>query len=219
MIHTMKTIILSLIAFVLITSVSANDEKYIGVMKKNIESIYKADSISEFQQSINAFERIANAEKTKWEPQYYIAFGYIMMANQEKERTKKDSYLDQAEAAIRKAKDIAPNESEIIALEGFAHMIRLTVDPASRGQQYSSLAFQSFIQAVKLNPENPRALTLLAQMQFGTAQFFGSSTDEACTTNQKAMEKFDTFTSNDPLAPAWGRGTAEGLKAICEGKQ
>lgn len=214
----MKTFILTLITFSLWTSVNADDEKYIGAMKSNIEFIYKAQSIEQFQQAVNAFARIGDMEKAKWEPQYYVAYGYIMMANVEKEGAKKDFYLDQAILAVDKAKEIAPNESEVIALEGFAHMIRLTVDPASRGQQYSGLAFQSFMKAVNLNPENPRALGLLAQMQYGTAQFFGSPADEACATMRKALEKFDTFTSENPLAPTWGRGMTEGLKASCEGK-
>ncbi len=214
----MKSIILLLTTF-LVSTVFTNDEKYISAMKSNIQSVYDAKSIEEFQQSINKFERIGYAEKQRWEPQYYIAFGYIMMANVESEgQAKRDAYLDQAMTAISKAKEIAPNESEVIAMEGFAYMIRLTVDPQSRGQQYSGLAFQSFQKAVNLNPENPRALALLAQMQYGTAQFFGSPTDEACVTMRNALEKFDTFTSENSLAPRWGRGMTEGLKAKCENK-
>jgi hypothetical protein len=69
---------------------------------------------------------------------------------------------------------------------------------------------------VQLNPENPRALALMAQMQYGTAQFFGSPTTEACTTLSLALQKFDTFKSDNPLAPQWGRGMAEGLKEQCK---
>ena len=94
-------------------------------------------------------------------------------------------------------------------------MLRVTVDPASRGQQYSGMAFQSFGKAVAMNPENPRALSLLAQMQYGTAQFFNSPTTEACATLTKALEKFDSYKSSNPLAPQWGRKMAEGLKSRC----
>jgi hypothetical protein len=213
----MKTIISALILIVVALSVRANDDKYISAMRKNIELLYEAKSTAERQQTVNALERIASAEPTKWEPRYYIAFGYIMMANDEKQTSLKDSYLDQALNAVSKAKELAPNESEVIALEGFVHMIRLTVDPASRGQQYSALAFQSFMKAVNLDADNPRALGLLAQMQYGTAQFFGSPTDEACATMIKALEKFDTFTSENPLAPTWGRPMTESMRPNCEG--
>ncbi|HEX5171285.1 MAG TPA: hypothetical protein VFW11_19045, partial [Cyclobacteriaceae bacterium] len=149
---------------------------------------------------------------------YYKAFGLVLMANREMDAVKKDLYLDQALDAITKAKEIGPNESEVEAVIGFVHMMRLTVDPSTRGPKYSALAMQSFSRAVVLNPENPRALALMAQMQFGTAQFFGSSTDEACSTVQKALEKFDTFTSENPLAPVWGKGMTEELKTACEVK-
>lgn len=192
-----------------------NSEKYIQSMKSNIQAVYRANSIEELQISVNAFERIASVEKVKWEPLYYSAFGYVMMAIKETDSNKKDTYLDKAMEAVKKANTINPNESEIVAMEGFVHTIRLTVDPASRGQQYSLLATQSLSRAVSLNPENPRALSLLAQMQYGTAQFFGSSTAEACATVSKALEKFDTFTSSNQLAPAWGKKMTEDMKDQC----
>ena len=194
----------------------ANDAKYFEVMSKNIEAVYKGQTIEELQQAVNALDRVADAEKTKWEPYYYSAFGNVMMANREQGAVKKDGYLDLALTAIEKAKAIKENESEIIAMEGFIHMIRLTVDPATRGQQYSGMAMQAFGKAIGLNPENPRALSLMAQMQFGTARFFNSPPTEACGTVTKALEKFETFKSENPLAPVWGKGMTEALKKNCQ---
>lgn len=215
---TLNIISLLLTACVLVASqlAFADKDKYTETMQKNIEVVYTAQGIADIQNAVNSFERIGEAEKTKWEPFYYASFGYIMMANREKEAATKDSYLDLSLKSLERAKALQPNDSEIIALEGFVHMIRVTVDPASRGQQYSGMAFQSFGKAVAMNPENPRALSLLAQMQYGTAQFFGASTAEACGTLTKAIEKFDTFKSDNVLAPQWGRGMAEGLKGKCQ---
>lgn len=207
-------LLLALLVFTVAKSLAA--DKYTESMQKNIDSVYSSKSVAGIQRAVNSLERIGDAEKTKWEPFYYASFGYVMMATREKDAAVKDSYLDLALKANEKAKALQPGESEIIAMEGFIHMIRVTVDPASRGQQYSSLAFQSFGKAVGMNPENPRALALLAQMQYGTAQFFGSSTAEACGTNTKALEKFDSFKSSNALAPKWGRGMAEEMKGQCK---
>ncbi|HYF69172.1 MAG TPA: hypothetical protein VD884_13605 [Ohtaekwangia sp.] len=201
----------------LITSVSmANDGKYIEAMKKSITQLYEADQIAEYQESVNAFNRIASAEKNKWEAYYYSAYANIMMATLEPYAEKKDAYLDQAMLAIEEAKSLAPNESEVIALEGFAMMMRISVDPGSRGAMYAPQAQQSFNKAVALNENNPRALALKAQMEFGTAQFFGSSTKDACATNAMAIEKFGTYTSENILAPQWGTTMTEGLAEKCK---
>ena len=215
---TIKIIPSLVVALALLAShavMANNDDKFIEAIQKQIQTVYNAQSNEETQNAVNTLDRIGEAEKTKWEPYYYASFGYVMMANREKEAAKKDTYLDLALKGIEKAKALQPAESEIIALEGFVHMMRVTVDPASRGQQYSGMAFQSFNKAVAMNPENPRALSLLAQMQYGTAQFFGSPTTEACGTLSKALEKFDTFKSDNALAPQWGRNMAEGLKSKC----
>jgi hypothetical protein len=196
------------------TSCFAGDT-YEEAMKKNIAAIYHASEIPEFQEVVNIFERISAAEDTKWEPPYYAAFGYIMMANREMDKTKKDAFLDKAMTAIEKAKVRAPRESEIIALEGFVYMVRVTIDPGSRGPEFAPMAMRTFAKATELNPENPRALALTARMQYGSAQFFGNSTTEACSLIEKALAKFETYQSRNPLAPAWGKPMAESLKQQC----
>lgn len=211
---TIIPLILGLIAFFATLIANAND-KYTEAMKQNIQSIYTASSSEEFQSLVNAFERIGESEKNKWEPFYYAGYGYLMMAIREKEVSKKDALLDLSLKAIDKGKNINPSESELTALEGFNHMIRVSVDPASRGQMYSGLSIQALNKALAMNPDNPRAIALLAQMQFGTAKFFGSSTAEACATNNKALEKFESFKSVNPVAPKWGKQMAEGFKNQC----
>lgn len=211
----MKTIAVLLLS-VIITSDLFSGDKYLEVMKKNIDDLYAAKVEADIQNVANAFERIGSAEKNRWEPFYYAAFAYVQMAIQNKEATKKDAYLDQATKALENAKAIAPSEPEVVSMEGFIHMIRVTVDPPSRGQQYSGLAFHAFSKAVALDPENPRALTLLAQMQYGTAQFFGSPTTEACATLDKALEKFNTYPQKTPISPNWGQEMATELKEQCK---
>lgn len=207
-------LLIAALAF-LAVSASAND-RYTEAMQKNIEIVYKGKSVEEIQAAVNAFERIGDAEKSKWEPFYYASYGYLMIALRVNEPATKDKQLDLALETLKRASAVNPGESEIVALEGFIHMIRVSIDPASRGQQYSGLAMQTFGKAIAMNPENPRALSLMAQMQYGTARFFGSPTTEACATLQKALEKFESYKSENPLAPQWGRNMAEGMKEQCK---
>jgi hypothetical protein len=207
--------LLAIILTLTVSTLTAQD-KYTETMLKNIDAAYNAKTVAEQQAAANAFERIAAAEKTKWEPYYYAAFSNILMADLETESAKKDTYLDRATKNLDQAKAIKANDSEITALEGFVHMVRVTVDPATRGQEYSGKSFRAFSTAVALNPENPRALALLAQMQYGTAQFFGNSTAEACSTVEKSLQKFNTYKAENALSPQWGKQMAEGLKANCK---
>jgi hypothetical protein len=195
---------------------SAFADKYTDQMTKNIDAVYKAATIEDLQKAVNIFERIGGAEKTKWEPYYYAAFGYVMMATREQDASKKDGFLDQAQVVLGKSAAVKSDESEIAALEGFIHMIRVTVDPPSRGQQYSMMAMQAYGKALGMNPGNPRALALMAQMQFGTAQFFKQEPTEACGTARKALAAFDGTKATDALAPAWGREMTEGLIKNCK---
>ncbi len=213
----MKTTVTLLLTLFISIPTWANDARYYEQMGKQINAVYTAKSIAEYQAAVNALDRIAIAEKTKWEPYYYSAFGNIMLANLEKESSKKDSYLDLAMTAVEKGKALAPSESELVAMEGFVHMIRVTVDPATRGQQYSGLSMQTFGKALGMNPNNPRALVLLAEMQLGMARFFNQSPVEACETAKRALDLFNSSTpSENKLAPMWGKEMAQAMAQNCK---
>ncbi len=214
----MKTRVFLILTFCTFGSLAAtaNDDKYIEVMKKNIKLIYEAREIPQIQEAVNGFVRIAGVEKEKWEPLYYIAYGNLMMANMEKDVAKKDAFLDVALEYVSKAKTLRPKESELLALEGFISMMRVTVDPQARGPVHAPAAMQAFGKALELDPSNPRALALMAQMEFGTAQFFNSSTDAACATNAKAVQAFKDAKPENELSPVWGSSMTESLAGQCK---
>lgn len=205
----MKTVILFLSLFLF-------TDKYTDQMIKNIEIVYNNSTTEDLQKAVNTFERIGNAEKTKWEPHYYASFGYIMMAVREQDATKKDALLDLALTALQKTAGLKRDESEVAALEGFIHMFRVSIDPMTRGQKYSTMAMESYGKALALNPENPRALALSARLQFGTAQFFKLEPTEACVTARQALAIFEAKPFELTIAPSWGKGMAEELVKGCK---
>ncbi|MDW3191564.1 MAG: tetratricopeptide repeat protein [Cytophagales bacterium] len=200
-----------LIAF-LSTSLLANGpfEKAMGT---NVPLVFSSNTPADLTPVINKLNRIGAAEKDRWEPHYYVAFGYLRMSQMMQEAAEKDKYLDLALQSVEQAESILPNDSELEAMRGFIIMIQLTVDPGTRGMTHSPLAMASFQKAVALNPENPRAHYLLGQMQFGTAQFMGGDTSEACASIAKAIELFDQQEASDnPFAPTWGKQDAVGMQ-------
>ncbi len=190
--------------------------KYEEAMLTAIEKLYEAQSPDDFQAAANTFERIAQKETDKWHPLYYGAYAKIILSTMVEDNADKDKQLDQALELVDAAKALQPGNSEIIAIEGFVHMLRIPIDPATRGQQYSGMAFGALQKAIAINPENPRALMLLSDMQMGTARFFGNGTEEACNTLDKALAQYETFKPAGTLDPTWGKSWAEHKKAQCQ---
>ena len=213
-ISVLACILISALAFTSPTS------KYIKAMKTAITSLFQAKTMDDFAIAANTFERIGLAEENEWHPHYYLSLSRIFMSTQNTNPEEVDQLLDQAQKALDVVLRRHPSpHSEIEALQGFIHMLRIPIDPATRGPVMSGQAMEAFSKAVALNPQNPRAHFLLAQMQFGTASFFGSDIREACNSLDRAIELFE----NQPepqksLEPTWGEGQAKSLKRQCEGE-
>ncbi|MEQ8924253.1 MAG: hypothetical protein RLO81_00485 [Fulvivirga sp.] len=208
------TLVFTLLLCALFTNAKDNTA-YINAMKTQIETFNNSKSQEELQASANAFERIAQKETTEWLPLYYAAHAYIKMGfNNTLSLEEKDSYYDKAIALIEKAGEISPNNSEITALKGYALMGKLSADSANRGQTMSPLVMQAFGQAMQQNPENPRPLVLMAQMEYGMAQFFGSSTEKACGMANQSLALFEAEAA-EGINPTWGAGQAEAIVSQC----
>ncbi|KYG81001.1 hypothetical protein EV198_2880 [Roseivirga ehrenbergii] len=212
----MKKLTILLALFITSFTLNAqNQEAYMNAMVKGLQSMGAERNLENLQASAGQFERITSNASEQWHPQYYAALSYINASLLAEGVKAKDQLLDKAKPFVEKAKELAPNNSEVVALEGFYFMAQLAADPNSRGQSLSGLATQTFGYAMKLNPENPRAMALMAQMQFGTAQFFGSSTAGACGLAQKSIPLFNAEEKGKSFEPTWGIEVAEQLMASC----
>ena len=190
---------------------------YEKVMETAIEEMNRTEGIESLQDSANKFERIATAEKSKWLPYYYQAYCYVMMTTQAKDVTKWDGFLDQADNLLEKAEKLKkPNMVEILALKGFASMMRISVDPATRGQEYSMKSAGFLQQANLLDDQNPRVSLMMGQMLYGTAQFFGKGTEEACQKFAEANLLFDKEAEKGRgIQPAWGKHNVVSMLKRC----
>ncbi|WP_332913874.1 hypothetical protein [Algoriphagus boritolerans] len=198
-------------------SAFANDPAYESAMKKQIQAMKTIQNPEQSQAVVNGFLRIAEVKNTEWLPIYYAA--YLQTIAAFRFEVNKDQYFDQAMELINKADKVAPNNSEITALKGFIIMGKLSVDPMSRGQEMSPLAMQTFGKSIALDKENPRATTLMAQMELGMAQFFGSGVEKACGLARVGLELFakeEAKINEDYLLPTWGKREAEQVLSACK---
>ncbi len=189
---------------------------YIKAMSKGLQAMGTAQTVEEIQAVASQFERISAKVESEWHPHYYAGLNYINMSMRAKDIATKDKYTKQAQAFIDKAIATDPNNSEIVALQGYNYMAQLAADPGNRGQMLSGKAMKQFSMAIQLNPENPRANALMAQMQFGMAQFFGSPVDKPCAMAKKTIPTFDAEEKGKSFDPTWGKEMAESLISQCE---
>lgn len=197
----------------------ADDEKYQSAMKKNLEKIDKAETVEDFFNAGNAFERIALAEKDKWLPYYYASMSYTIASFQDSSKEKKDLYLDKAEKFISIADSLEPENSEIYAMKGMAAQARMSVDPMNRWMKYGNLASENFKKSAKIDSTNPRPDYLVGVGVFYTPEQFGGGAKAAKPILENAMAKYEKFEPKNDLMPIWGREMVEELLKKIEEKE
>lgn len=203
----MKKNILIVVSFLFVIALSAQNERYISAMQKGIAALDTARSTSTFIQTANHFERIANAEKQAWLPSYYVAYCNMMIATGLMQEGKQDqcpAYLDKAQTALDAAKTLAPEESEIYALQGYIYQGRIWDNPMANGAKYSPMSYAELDKATALNESNPRPYYLKGQSILFTPVFYGGGPKNALPLLQKAAEKFAVYQAPSPLHPNWG---------------
>lgn len=174
-----------------------------------IEQLFTSDSPEKVKQVIATFERIAQAEDSRWEPAYYTALSYLwlsgMMQGQTQDKKSMDALLDEAQKFHDLAVKRKPQDVELLVIQGYIHMMRLTVDPMGRGPELAPKTTMTFQQALAMDPNNPRAMLMLGSMKLGEAQYFNGDTSEACKLIHKADEALDKQKPADKLSPTWGK--------------
>ncbi len=183
---------------------NTRENNYREIMLRTLERLNGASGREQFLECVNQFERIARAEKTRWLPYYYGAYALTLMSFDETDGAKRDLLLDRAQEMVERALEIAPDESEIHALQAFMYPPRILVDPMQRGMVYMEKAFQSLEHAKALNPDNPRIYFLEAINRLNMPPSMGGGPDVAIPLFEKAADLFRTFHHEDPLWPRWG---------------
>lgn len=188
---------------------SAQDDKFLKAMEPKVTAIDTVRNPTELLSLSAAFERIGDAEKTKWHPYYYAALTQVnaayFMSMGQPDAAKTDPMADKAEALINKADALNANNSEIYVVKKMIASLRMMADPMNRWQTYGPQAEQALQTAMKLNPENPRVYVLQAQDKFFTPEQYGGSKTEAKKLFEEANKKFASFKPSSTIEPNWGR--------------
>lgn len=217
----MKSIFFSVIVILLGFNLStAQADKYTKEMEKAIAKLDKAQTSEEFVTAANGFERIANVEKEEWLPLYYKSYAHMQAAVTfmgDKDMKNCMANVNQAQETLKAAEAIAPNESEISALQAYVYQGFIWEDVQTNGAKYTPMIYMAVDKALALNPENPRAYMIKGQNLLYTPEFYGGGAKNALPILKAASAKFDTFKPASSIHPNWGKGRLEQLLKVTEG--
>ncbi len=212
----MKKLFLSALAMVIISGAFAQSEKYTAAMKKNLAAMDTAFAHPESLLSMaNNFERIAAAEKTQWLPFYYAAFCQVNYGFLVQDKSKADSYADNATALIAKADSLAPDNSEISCIKSMIASCHMMVDPQTRWQQYGQESNSNLEASMRQDANNPRPYFLKGQGLKYTPEQFGGGCKTAKPVLQIALDKYATFKPATDINPSWGKDITANLIKGC----
>ncbi len=153
------------------------------------------------------FERITNAEKTKWLPPYYVATIEILGSFGLKDETLLNVKLNKAEKFLNIAKKISPNNPEIIINEALLNTAYISFDGQKYGMTLSIKNTELYQKAINIAPKNPRVILGKARWEIGMAQYLGQPTEPYYKDIKKALELFKKE-KLPPFYPNYGQKTA-----------
>lgn len=190
---------------------TAQSPKFQAAMEKGIAEVYQAKTPEAYQNSINYFERIGNAEKDQWLPHYYAAYALVMKAWAGTPPEQHDALMMKADEFLAKADALAPGNSDISVLKSMTMVVRMGNDQ-SKSMILGPQATQMAQKAIEQDAANPRAYLQMAQMLYYTPEPFGGGKTPGMKYLDKAIETFASSKPASSLHPAWGEAYAKDLK-------
>jgi hypothetical protein len=187
-----------------------------GAMAQNFnEALQKTflayDTTQNQQQKLEASNKlnlIAKKFDKEWLAPYYAAYAKVGLTYNEPDATKKDAWLDDADAYINDAVRLLGKENdETHVLKAMIANARMGVDPKNRWQQYGKIFDENLEKAKAINADNPRIYMLRGISKFFTPKMFGGGKKAAMPYFEKAEGLFAANPARDITKPYWGQET------------
>ncbi len=168
-------------------------------------------------QLANKIELIAKKWDKDWAPHFYVALTKTILSYDEKDATKHDAILDEAEKELQDAvKGLTKNNDETYVLAAMIANSRMAVDPMSRWPKYGKIFTDNLQSAKEINASNPRMYYLKAVSTYFTPAAYGGGKKNALPYFEKADGLFATEKSDNIDKPYWGKKANDYFFAECK---
>ena len=149
-------------------------------------------------------ELLANMESENFAVNYYAAYAKAMISYMEKDKDRKDMFLDVADSFLEKVKQLQPKNEETFILGALLANARLVVDGGSRWKQQGDIFNANIDAAIAINPTNPRIYHLKGVATYFTPKMFGGGAKNALEYLEKAKTLFVNQVNGNITVPYWG---------------
>jgi hypothetical protein len=173
---------------------------------------HQANKNIDYQELYLQFEQLYAVNKTNWLIPYYAGMTKSIMCLLN--MGDKDALANDALLWVGRAKSIMAND-EVYCAESLAYTAKMSVNPLLRWLTYEGKIKKSLSLAKKLNPNNPRAYVLEANIQQKIPYIFGGGCNSVKPLIQKAELCFNAQTKANLLQPSWGFQSLVQLKKAC----
>ena len=174
-----------------------------GDYKPVLEKTFLAyDTTQDFNTKLEQSNKLALIAKrwdNEWVTHYYVAYSKVILSYMEKDATKRDAYVDEAEKEKEAATTLLKKENdETYVLAAMIANARLAVDPMQRWQKYGKIFSDNLESAKDANPDNPRMYYLQGTNKYFTPKAYGGGKKAA----QPYFEKADALFTKETQTPA-----------------
>ena len=207
----MKNLVILFILFFQL-SLQAQTSNQNKALETAVLQFNQTNNPSSYTQLYQKFEQLYSVDKTNWLIPYYAGMTKSLMCLLK--MGDRDALANDALIWLARAKSIEVND-EIYCAESLAYTAKMSVNPALRWFTYESKIKNTLSLAKKLNPSNPRAYILEANIQQKLPFIFGGGCKSAKPLIQKAELFFSTQTKANSIEPSWGIQSLMKLKKAC----
>lgn len=190
----------------------AQSPNQIKVLESAVMQFNQTNNPSSYTQLYLQFEQLYSVDKTNWLIPYYAGMTKSIMCLLK--MGDRDALANDALIWLARAKSIVVND-EIYCAESLAYTAKMSVNPALRWFTYEGKIKNSLSLAKKLNPNNPRAYILEANIQQKLPFIFGGGCKSAKPLIQKAELFFSNQNKANSIEPSWGIQSLVKLKKAC----
>ena len=202
------------IFFILLSQlqVQAQATKQAKALESAVIQFNQTNKSQAYQELYLQFEQLYSVDKTNWMIPYYAGMTRSLMCLLK--MGDRDALANDALLWVGRAKSIVKND-EIYCAESLAYTAKMSVNPALRWLIYEGKIKNALRLAKKLNPNNPRAYLLEANIQQKLPFIFGGGCKSVKPLIQKAELCFNNQTNTNSIEPSWGLQSLVQLKKAC----